>query len=127
MRLELSMMNIRYGIGMIAIAYTVSCAAHAMPRVPLGTPPSTIYQNVAQPTPGGPVRLHGVVDNVDPANHRLDIGELRGFEYFWAPTVRNCAVDPNVDISALRPGIKVEITLSRGREKKYNVTAIGRD
>jgi hypothetical protein len=127
MRLELSMLKIRYGIGMMAIAVAVSGAAHAVPHISLRAPQAAIYQRVSQPTPGAPVRLHGVIDKVDPANHRLDIGQLQGFEYFWGPTVHNCAVDPQVDISALRPGIKVEVTLSRNREKEYYVSAIERD
>jgi hypothetical protein len=120
------MLKIRYGIGMMAIALAVSGAAYAGPHIPLRAPQSSIYLRVSQPTLGGPVRLHGVIDGVDPAHHRLSIGQLQGFEYFWRPTVRDCAVDPQVDISALRPGIKVEVTLSRNREKIYYVSAIER-
>ena len=121
------MLNIRYGIGTMTIALAVSGAAYAVPHMPLHAPPAGIYERVSQPTPGAPVRLHGVIDRVDPASHRLDIGQLQGFEYFWRPTVQNCTVDPRLDLSALRPGVRVEVTLSRNQEKKYYVTAIERD
>jgi hypothetical protein len=82
---------------------------------------------VGQPTPGRPVELHGVVGRVDNANHRVDIINLTGFDYFWGPTVRNCPVAPSVSLDTLAPGNKVRFTLSRGIDKRYFVSSIQAD
>jgi len=108
-----------------ALAFAVlATAAHAYPHVTSPPAPSAGIVHVAQPTLGRPVQLHGVVNQVDAVNHRIDIVQLSGLEYFWQPTVHNCPVDPNLALPVLAQGTKVRFTLSRGAANRYYVSAI---
>lgn len=77
--------------------------------------------------PNQPVRLHGVVDSVDPASHSISIGGLSGLEYFWGPDLQHCPVAPNLDVSALQPGTKVAVTVTRPVRTPVYISAIERE
>ena len=106
------------------LAMSAASYALAYPRLaPDSVQPRDVIK-VVQPTLGRPVQLHGVVNQVDPAHHKIYIVQLSGLEYFWQPTARNCPVDPNLALPVMAQGTKVRFTLSRGVANQYYVSAI---
>jgi hypothetical protein len=118
------MVNIRSVAAVAGLLALLSHSARAVPHSAALPAPADII-TIGQPTPGGPVQLHGVVDSVDPVNHRIGFAKLSGVEYFWQPTVRDVAVVTNLDLRSVQPGTMVRFILSRDARKNYVVSAIG--
>jgi len=110
-----------------AVILALASTAWAMPPAYEAAHASSFVALVGQPNPGGPVTLHGVVRSVDVGAHRIDIGQLSGAEYFWAPTAQNIAVDASLKLDGLAAGTRVRFTLARGADARYRVSSIRAD
>ncbi len=66
----------------------------------------------------------GVVNSVDPAGHKINLSHDPIPEIGWPSMTMDFAVAPTVDLSAVKPGSRVDFTMERAKGGLYEVRSI---
>jgi Cu(I)/Ag(I) efflux system periplasmic protein CusF len=66
----------------------------------------------------------GVVNSVDPAQHKLNISHNPIPEIGWPAMTMDFPVAPSVDLKAIKPGSRVNFTIEKGANGMYEVRSV---
>jgi Cu(I)/Ag(I) efflux system protein CusF len=66
----------------------------------------------------------GVVNGVDPARHKINLTHEPIPALGWPSMTMDFAVAPSVNLSALNPGMRVNVTLEKGKGGMYEIQSV---
>jgi Cu/Ag efflux protein CusF len=66
----------------------------------------------------------GTVNSVDPAQHKVNLSHNPIPEIGWPAMTMDFPVAASVDLTAIRPGSRVDFTIERGQSGMYEIKAI---
>lgn len=101
--------------GALAAAILAGHLAHALPVasvVPDGFPAQGPVQLVHEGHAGG-AQASGVVNAVDPAHHTVNLSHGSIKALGWPAMTMDFPASPDVDLTSLKPGMRVDFTLVR--------------
>jgi Cu/Ag efflux protein CusF len=79
-----------------------------------------------QPAHNGTNDAHaiGVVNRVDSTQHKINLTHEPIQALGWPSMTMDFAVAPSVDLSALKPGARVDVTLEKGKGGMYEIQSV---
>lgn len=109
--------------------------------IDLGSAPGSVWPDTAtshgghtaMPPHSGMVMAHagrndahgsGTVNSVDPAAHKINLSHQPIPQIGWPAMTMDFAVDPAVDLRAIKPGAKVNFTIEQGKGGMYEIKAL---
>jgi Cu/Ag efflux protein CusF len=72
----------------------------------------------------GATQANGTVNAVDAAEHRVNLSHGSIKALGWPAMTMDFPVDPDVDLSVVKPGMRVNFTLVRRSDGQYQVDTI---
>ena len=96
------------------------------PALHVGDHPSSSPRGGVQIAHAGHNDAHGTgtVNSVDPAQHKLNISHQPIPEIGWPAMTMEFPVAPSVDLTAIRPGTRVNFTIEQQPGGMYEIRAI---
>jgi Cu/Ag efflux protein CusF len=66
----------------------------------------------------------GTVNSVDPTQHKINLSHQPIPDIGWPAMTMDFPVAPSVDLTAIRPGSRVNFTIEKGQSDMYEIKAI---
>ena len=112
------------GLAAASLIVGASAAATAATPVRQGGGSSTAILLVHEGHGGGAAQASGTVNAVDPARHTVNLSHGSIKALGWPAMTMDFPVGPDVDLAAVKPGMRVTFTLIRGGNGQYQVDTL---
>jgi len=66
----------------------------------------------------------GAVNSVDPAQHKINLSHNPSPEIGWPAMTMEFPVAPSIDLTAIKPGTRVNFTIEQGQDGMYEIMAM---
>jgi Cu(I)/Ag(I) efflux system periplasmic protein CusF len=108
------------GLASASLAGATAAAAPLAPARPTGGPAVLLVHEGH----GGAAQATGTVNAVDTARHTVNLSHGAIKALGWPAMTMDFPVGPDVDLAAVKPGMRVNFTLVRGGNGQYQVDTI---
>ena len=107
---------------LVGATAAVAATPFALIRLGGGNPATVLLMHEGHG--GGAAQASGTVNAVDPARHTVNLSHGAIKALGWPAMTMDFPVGPDVDLAAVKPGMRVTFTLIRGGNGQYQVDTL---